>query len=195
MRGPSLDVRIWLLKTLTAFKGLSALSVSMPAQSRQRYQYCIPLIINHDWWAYADNRYFTLSATYNVLAYITANTRHYFTKFWIVYIEKFVWKRLITDFPLPSSARCIIQCVSFRYKYFTNQIWYWSHGQNGVVCSKQVTWSFLDVMMPDNIYLISESYISYTRLFLFIQDGCHNSKWPPVEQKFNIILNIIFKRS
>ena len=53
------------------------------------------------------------------------------------------------------------------------------------------------IRMPDIIYLISESYISYTRLYLLIQDGRHNSKWPPAEPKIKIseLLDIIFKRS
>ena len=53
------------------------------------------------------------------------------------------------------------------------------------------------IRMPDIIYLISESYISYTRLYLLIQDGCHNSKWPPAEPKIKIseLLDIILKPS
>ena len=42
------------------------------------------------------------------------------------------------------------------------------------------------IRMPDIIYLISESYMSYTRLYLLIQDGRHNSKWPPAESKIKI---------
>ena len=42
------------------------------------------------------------------------------------------------------------------------------------------------IRMPDIIYLISESYISYTRLYLLIQDGRHNLKWPPAESKIKI---------
>ena len=53
------------------------------------------------------------------------------------------------------------------------------------------------IRMPDIIYLISESYISYTRLYLLIQDGHHNSEWPPAEPKIKIyeLLDIIFKPS
>ena len=42
------------------------------------------------------------------------------------------------------------------------------------------------IRMPDIIYLISESYISYKRLYLLIQDGRHNLKWPPAESKIKI---------
>ena len=41
-------------------------------------------------------------------------------------------------------------------------------------------------LMPDNIYLISEIYISYTRIYLLIEDGRHELKWPPVEPKMKI---------
>ena len=53
------------------------------------------------------------------------------------------------------------------------------------------------IRMPDIIYLITESYISYTRLYLLIQDGRHNSKWPPAEPKIKTseLLDIIFKLS
>ena len=53
------------------------------------------------------------------------------------------------------------------------------------------------IRMPDIISLISEGYISYTRLYLLIQDGRHNSKWPPAESKIQIseLLDIIFKLS
>ena len=53
------------------------------------------------------------------------------------------------------------------------------------------------IRMPDIISLISEGYISYTRLYLLIQDGRHNSKWPPAEPKIKIseLLDIIFKLS
>ena len=40
--------------------------------------------------------------------------------------------------------------------------------------------------MPDNMHLILESYITYTRLYLLIQDGRHNLKWPPAEAKIKI---------
>ena len=36
--------------------------------------------------------------------------------------------------------------------------------------------------MPDIIYLFSESYISYTRQYLLLQDGRHNSKCFFVDQ-------------
>ena len=42
------------------------------------------------------------------------------------------------------------------------------------------------IRMPDIIYLISGGYISYTRLYLLIQDGRHNSKWPRAEPKIKI---------
>ena len=53
------------------------------------------------------------------------------------------------------------------------------------------------IRMPDIIYLISESYISYARLYLLIQDGRHNSKWPPAEPeiKMSELLDIILKPS
>ena len=53
------------------------------------------------------------------------------------------------------------------------------------------------IRMPDIITLISEGYISYTTLYLLIQDGHHNSKWPPAEPKIKIseLLDIIFKLS
>ena len=53
------------------------------------------------------------------------------------------------------------------------------------------------IRMPDIIYLNSESYISYTRLYLLIQDGRHNSKWTPAEPKIKMseLLDIIFKPS
>ena len=53
------------------------------------------------------------------------------------------------------------------------------------------------IRMPDIIYLISEGYISYTRLYSLIQDGRYNSKWPPAEPKIKIseLLDIIFKLS
>ena len=52
------------------------------------------------------------------------------------------------------------------------------------------------IRMPDIIYLISESS-SHTQDYLLIQDGRHNSKWPPAEPKIKIseLLDIIFKRS
>ena len=53
------------------------------------------------------------------------------------------------------------------------------------------------IRMTDIIYLISEGYISYTRLYLLLQDGRHNSKWPPAEPKIKIseLLDIIFELS
>ena len=42
------------------------------------------------------------------------------------------------------------------------------------------------IRMPDIIYLNSESYISYTRLYLLMKDGRHNSKWPPAEPKIKM---------
>ena len=53
------------------------------------------------------------------------------------------------------------------------------------------------IRMPDIIYLISEGYISYTRLYSLIQDGRHNSKWPPAEPKIkkSELLDIVFKLS
>ena len=42
--------------------------------------------------------------------------------------------------------------------------------------------------MADIIYLILKSYISYTKLDLIIQDGRHNSKWPPNRTKNEDIL-------
>ena len=53
------------------------------------------------------------------------------------------------------------------------------------------------IRMPDIIYFISEGYISYTRLYLLLQDGRYNLKWPPAEPKIKIseLLDIIFKLS
>ena len=73
--------------------------------------------------------------------------------------------------------------IEIQYPTFTFQ----QKVQNGLFGDKMM------IRIPDIIYLISEGYISYTRLYLLIQDGRHNSKWPPAEPKIKIseLLDII----